>query len=92
MTTIIAQDNPLFSQPQSQTQHLANLLYEAALWLTPSHLTLSQPQIISPTMPTNAHVSVSKAPHQPKNSLYAPHSSQQEDQSCKVHVSTSLSN
>jgi len=37
MTSVIAQENTLISQPQSQTQHLANLLYQADLQLTPSH-------------------------------------------------------
>ena len=38
-TSVIAQDNPSISQSQSQTQHLANLLYQADLQLTPSHPT-----------------------------------------------------
>ena len=47
-------------------------------------LHLPQPQIVSPAMPNNAFVSVLEASHQPNNLLYAPHSSQQEDQLCKV--------
>ena len=87
-SSVAAQVNPSNSQPQSQTQHLANLLYQVALQLTPSCPTLSQPQIVSPAMPDNAHVSVSETPHRPNDSLYPPHSSQQEDQLSEASAPT----
>ena len=67
------------------SQHLASLLYQAALQLAPSCPTPSQPQIIPPA---NARVSVSEAAHQLNNSLYTPHSSQQEDQLSEASVPT----
>ena len=79
MTSVIAQDNTSISQPQSQTQDLANLLYQADLQLTPSHLTPFSASDRSPAMPSNAFASVLESHHQPNNLLYAPHSSQQED-------------
>ena len=68
---------PSFSPHQSQSQHLANLLYQAALQLNPSYPTLL---LASPAMPSNACVSVSEAPRQPNNWFCAPHLLQQEDQ------------
>ena len=39
-------------------------------------------------MPANAHVSVSETPYQPNDSLYPPHSSQQEDQLSEASAPT----
>ena len=87
-SSVAAQVKSSNIQPQSQTQHLANLLYQAALQLTPSCPTFSQPQIISPAMSANAYVSVSEPPHRPNDSLYPPRLSQQEDQLSKASAPT----